>query len=78
MGKFAMGVSAERRICTAMGGLIGMAPKYAKRGDRIAIMMGCDMAFVLGPNGENYGFVGAAFVEGLMKGEAIERLNKGS
>ncbi|KAK7187250.1 ATPase family AAA domain-containing protein 1 [Paraphaeosphaeria sporulosa] len=43
-----------------MGGLIGMAPKYAKRGDRIAIMMGCDMAFVLGPNGENYGFVGAA------------------
>ncbi|KAF1979881.1 AAA-domain-containing protein, partial [Bimuria novae-zelandiae CBS 107.79] len=77
MGKFSIGVSTDRRLCTTTSGLIGMAPKYAKPGDRVAVMTGCDMPFVLRPKDENYEFIGAAFVEGLMKGEAIESVERG-
>jgi hypothetical protein len=76
-GRVARGVGADRRLCTTKSGLIGMAPKYAKLGDRVAVMTGCDMPFVLRPKGEHYEFIGAAFVEGLMKGEAIERVERG-
>ncbi|KAJ4303231.1 hypothetical protein N0V90_002124 [Kalmusia sp. IMI 367209] len=77
MGKDATGVVADRRLCTTKNGLLGMAPKYAKLGDRIAVLTGCDMPVVLRPKGDNFEFIGAAFVEGLMKGEAIERVEKG-
>jgi hypothetical protein len=77
MAKSATGIVADRRLCTTRKGLLGMAPKYAKLGDRVAVLTGCDMPVVLRPTGDKYEFIGAAFVEGLMKGEAIDSIERG-
>ncbi|KAI1124977.1 hypothetical protein F5Y10DRAFT_284608 [Nemania abortiva] len=72
-------VSDDRRLCTTQGQLLGMAPKYAKRGDKIAVLYNCDMPVVLRPRpgGQCYEYIGSCFIEGLMKGEAIQGVLKG-
>ncbi|KAE9363268.1 AAA-domain-containing protein [Stipitochalara longipes BDJ] len=60
-----------RRLCTTRNGLLGLAPLFAKPGDRIAILFGCNIPLILRPRGDNYEYIGSCFVEGLMKGEAV-------
>jgi hypothetical protein len=61
----------ERRLFTTGDGRIGSVPMSAERGDVIAVLAGCDMPVVLRPRGDGYVFVGACFVDGLMKGEGV-------
>ncbi|KAI1290540.1 hypothetical protein F5Y03DRAFT_378265 [Xylaria venustula] len=72
-------VTFDRRLCTTQTELLGMAPLYAKRGDKIAVLYNCDMPVVLRPRpgGQSYEYIGSCFIEGLMKGEAIQGISEG-
>jgi hypothetical protein len=65
------------RLCNTGNDLLGMAPKYARPNDRIAVLLGCDMPVVLRPKGDHYELIGGCFIEGLMKGEAIASVEMG-
>ncbi|KAL1877414.1 hypothetical protein Daus18300_002398 [Diaporthe australafricana] len=66
-----------RRLCTTTDGLLGTVPNHARLGDRVAVLFGCDIPVILRPRGEKFEFLGGCFVEGWMKGEAIEKLDQG-
>ncbi|KAF2436947.1 HET-domain-containing protein [Tothia fuscella] len=60
------------RFCETNGGYFGLAPLYARTGDLVCILNGCDTPVVLRQERGQVFFVGSAFVVGLMKGEARE------
>jgi hypothetical protein len=67
----------NQRLFTAAGGLIGTVAAQAIVGDKIAVLLGCDMPVVLRPKGNYYQYIGSCFVEGLMDGEAVRGLEDG-
>lgn len=48
----------------------GMAPALTEVGDRIVLLQGGKMPFVLRPRGDQWELIGDAYVQGMMKGEA--------
>jgi hypothetical protein len=63
---------------TTKKGYVGFVPKKSAVGDRIFVLMGCDVPLVLRPCGKGvYRLVGECYVHGIMKGEAMEALDKG-
>lgn len=61
----------NQRLFTTAGGLIGTVVAQAIVGDKIAVLLGCDMPVVLRPRGNYYQYIGSCFAEGLMDGEAV-------
>jgi hypothetical protein len=57
--------------------MIGLGPNTAKKGDKICILLGCNIPVVIRPKGDHYIFIGEAFIHGAMYGELMERLNEG-
>lgn len=54
-------------------GYVGLAPEHAMRGDRICLIFGAIMPFVLRRvPGRGFEIVGEAYVHGVMDGEAME------
>ena len=61
-----------RSFLTTREGYIGLAPKAAKPGDQICVLLGCTMPLVLRPtSGLQYKVVGECHVHGLQEGEAF-------
>ena len=53
-------------------GYIGLAPRAAKPGDRVCVLLGADSPFLLHPTGNNqYELVGNCCAYGIMSGEAL-------
>ncbi|KAL8951477.1 MAG: hypothetical protein Q9222_002554 [Ikaeria aurantiellina] len=54
-------------------GLVGLAPETAKVGDRICVILGCDVPLLIRSNDMNgsYTVIGACFIYGLMASEAL-------
>jgi hypothetical protein len=68
-------------LCTTQNGLIGTIPRTSAKGDKIAVLFGCDYPIVLRPAVSPAGFykvVGICFVEGLMRGEVVEGIETGT
>ena len=61
-------------------GRMGMGPMTLRRGDRVAVLKGGRMPFVLRPVQESVGarfrFLGATYVHGIMDGEAVEHIGQ--
>jgi hypothetical protein len=68
----------RRRLMTTIKGYLGIAPKSARQGDVICILLGCEFPVVLRPlaDRDSFDLVGGCFVTGLMEGEAIAWLWK--
>ncbi|CAG8972717.1 hypothetical protein HYALB_00008632 [Hymenoscyphus albidus] len=66
-----------RRLITTQTGHVGMAPATIELADKIYILVGSSMPVVLRPSGEYYEVVGECYVDGFMKGEAMEGLDAG-
>ncbi|KIW03032.1 uncharacterized protein PV09_05685 [Verruconis gallopava] len=61
-----------RSFFTAVEGYIGLAPKEAKPGDQVCILLGCPMPLVLRPlKNKRYRVVGECYACGLMGAEAF-------
>lgn len=70
----------RRVLVYTEGGRYGFAPQCTKSGDLCAVLFGCKVPFLLRPTGEGhsqYRLVGEAYIQGLMEGEVVDRLNGG-
>jgi hypothetical protein len=75
---FALG----RRFFVTKKGYLGLGPRDAKVGDRVSVLLGSDVPFILRKrNGSSRGgweMVGETYVHGIMKGEVIRKWKMGN
>ncbi|CAG8953424.1 hypothetical protein HYFRA_00010173 [Hymenoscyphus fraxineus] len=61
----------------ASNGLSGLCPPMAKEGDLIVLLYGGNVPYLIrSREGDTFEFVGECFVDGMMKGEYLERLEQ--
>ncbi|KAF1981417.1 hypothetical protein K402DRAFT_235334 [Aulographum hederae CBS 113979] len=64
-----------RRIMRTHKGYLGLAPEGSQTGDKVALVKGSRIPLILRPKGEYWELVGAAYVHGVMHGEAFDEAN---
>jgi hypothetical protein len=64
----------NRRFCVSASGILGLMPDAIKAGDKICVLLGCSLPVVLRPINHHYIFIGSAYVDGYMSGEAMEKI----
>ncbi len=62
--------SFHRRLVVTERGYLGLAPEHVLTGDLVTIMMGSQVPLVLRQVQQHYMFIGDAFIDGVMDGEA--------
>ena len=68
----------SRRLITTTEGFVEMVPHTADRGDVVCVLLGCSFPMLLRPRGQSYRVVGPCYVHGIMDGEAIDWIKKGT
>jgi hypothetical protein len=58
-------------LCTSKRGYRGLVPSQTQKGDRIALLSGGRLPFVLKPVGNHFRVTGGCYMHGYMKGEAL-------
>jgi hypothetical protein len=64
----------HHRLCVSSTGIFGLMPGAIQQGDKICILLGCSLPVILRPIDNHYIFIGSAYVDGYMTGEAVEKL----
>jgi hypothetical protein len=59
------------------GGYLGMAPRFSRPGDVVAILNGCKVPIILRKQEDHYILIGTCNIPGLMEGEAKELCENG-
>jgi hypothetical protein len=72
----ANGASTNRIFARTKKGYYVLGPKVMEEGDVVCVLYGGKMPFVLRPWGRYFLLVGECYVHGLMKGEAIDLLER--
>jgi hypothetical protein len=67
-----------RRFFITRNGYFGLGPKAAREGDRVVVLLGVDVPFVLRKLDRIHRVVGEAYVHGIMHGEAVEQWRLGT
>jgi hypothetical protein len=62
---------SNRRFFRTDYGFVGIGPDNIENGDLVSIVFGADMPLILRPFGTFHELVGAAYVHGIMHGEAV-------
>lgn len=72
--KFHDGASSAclNRVVFSTNNHIGLGPKLTELDDIAVILFGCRWPVILRPVGEQYTFVGLAYIHGVMDGEAVQ------
>ena len=52
---------------------MGVGPRQARPTDRIALISGLQLPFIVRRAGDNYKLIGPAYIHGLMKGERWDK-----
>jgi len=72
----------SRCFLTTSEGRMGIGPADSARGDAVAVIFGGAVPYVIRENrsspGRSWAFVGESYISGLMNGEAIEELRRGT
>jgi hypothetical protein len=61
----------NRRLIETRRGCLGISSMHAEIGDRVCILFGSSVPFVLRPSGKTWKIIGEAYVHGIMDGEAL-------
>ena len=64
-------LARNRRFCSTKKGYIGWASPSAQKGDRICILLGGQVPYVVRPVKGGCTYLGEAYVHGMMNGEAV-------
>jgi hypothetical protein len=64
--------SRYRRLCTTQNGYFGAIPETAQVGDSICMLEGGRLLFTVRPMGNDFVFVGPAYIHGFMYGEILK------
>jgi len=67
-----MTVATQRRMIKTKKGLIGLAPKLARKGDFICLFKGGMVPFVMRKVKSRWVLIGDSYLHGIMHGEAFE------
>lgn len=59
-------------------GMMGLGPSDTRETDCVSVMLGGGVPYIIRRSGVYWVFVGEAYVEGLMKGEAVEACEQGT
>lgn len=62
-------LSYQRTFFTTRDGYMGVGPRSARPTDRIALIAGLQLPFIVRKAGQNYNLIGPAYIYGVMKGE---------
>ncbi|PHH89676.1 hypothetical protein CDD83_5529 [Cordyceps sp. RAO-2017] len=67
-------VFRDRRIFRTERGYLGIGPRKLREGDQVMLVAGAELPFIFRQNADRktVSFVGAAYVHGIMNGEAVE------
>lgn len=63
----------SRRFIVSAQGYFGLAPPGTCKGDRIAVLLGVEVPFILRKTGSTFQVVGESYIHGLMDGEAVSK-----
>lgn len=74
--------SSYRGTCLTSQGYLGLIPMSAREGDRICVLLGGQVLYVLRPKdlarpGTTYEYIGECYVHGLMDGEVMSWVQEG-
>ena len=61
-----------RRFFTTVSGYMGLAPATAQSGDKICLLLGGQVPYILREEENHYKLVGESYVHGIMRGEALQ------
>jgi len=71
--------TTARNMCVTTGGYLGRVPRGSEVGDKICILFGGSIPFVLQDAGDGYfTFIGECYIHGIMDGEALKGHNMAS
>jgi hypothetical protein len=73
LGQYAL----SRRFSITKKGHFGLAPKAAKKGDKVVVLLGADVPFIMRKVDETFQVVGEAYIDGIMHGEAVKQVHLG-
>ncbi|KAH6667506.1 hypothetical protein B0J14DRAFT_704579 [Halenospora varia] len=79
IGMSILSKTTRKKMFKAETGYMGIAYRSVEIGDKVCVLMGGEMPFILRPFGGNYfGFGGESYVHGIMDGEmlAVARVNR--
>jgi hypothetical protein len=66
-----------RRLFSTSSGFIGNGPEVLQVGDRVCILFGGDVPYILRPERDHFLLVGESYVSGIMGGEFITKWENG-
>ncbi|EON66518.1 hypothetical protein W97_05763 [Coniosporium apollinis CBS 100218] len=69
---FIYDVEAGEQFCVTQNGYMGNAPRSTLPGDKICVLYGARVPFVLREEGASYRIIGDCYIHGLMDGEAFQ------
>jgi len=69
--------SFRRRLIVTGKGCVGLTAEHVQPGDLVTIMMGAQMPMILREAEQNFVFIGEAFIDGIMDGEALAGREQG-
>jgi hypothetical protein len=72
-----MAAQVHFRFTEMEGGYLGMAPRFSRPGDLVAILTGCQVPVILRKQEDHYILIGPSTIPGLMEGEAKELYESG-
>jgi hypothetical protein len=61
-----------KRVVRTRTGYLALVPRAVQMGDKIAVLKGGPMPFLLRPSGAGFSLIGDCYVHGIMKGEAVQ------
>ena len=67
----------HRRVCVSVDGYIGIAPKETEENDWICVLNGVPVPFIIREHENGYTLVGDCYVQGIMRGEAVQKIEEG-
>ncbi|KAH8197230.1 hypothetical protein TruAng_008588 [Truncatella angustata] len=68
-----LGMAGGRKFCVTRDGRFGQLPYDAQIGDRLCVLVGAEVPFVVRPDGHGmYELIGECYVDGVMDGEALK------
>ena len=59
----------QRTFFITRDGYMSVGPRWSRPGDRIALIAGLQLPFIVRKTGDKYNLIGPAYVHGIMKGE---------
>lgn len=70
-------LSAQRQLFVTKDGYIGTAPMGAQKGDRICVLLGCNVPVIIRSKGDNFLIIGDTYIYGMMNGEVMQDVQNG-